>query len=62
MPGTVVAEATGCSLEDVTVLAGHSTLRRSSVGLGGDHKNLAVRDAIRIPGNCGGHPWPAPPP
>lgn len=44
--------------EDVAVLAGHPTLTRMHVGLGSDRKNLAVRDALRITGNYGGHPWP----
>ena len=44
--------------EDVAVLAGHPTLSRMHVGLGSDRKNLAVRDALRIDGNYGGHPWP----
>jgi hypothetical protein len=44
--------------EDVAVLAGHPTLTRLDVGLGSDRKNLAVRDAVRIAGSYGGHPWP----
>jgi hypothetical protein len=44
--------------EDVAVLAGHPTLTQMHVGLGSDRKNLAARDALRITGNYGGHPWP----
>jgi hypothetical protein len=44
--------------EQVTVLAGHLTLAQLDVGLGSDRKNLAVRDAVRIPGDYGGHSWP----
>jgi hypothetical protein len=46
--------------EDVAVLAGHPTLTQLDVGLGSDRKNLAVRDAVRIAGNYGGHSWPPP--
>ena len=44
--------------EEVTVLAGHPTLSAVRIGLGSDRKNLTVRDALRIPGSYGGHPWP----
>jgi hypothetical protein len=43
---------------DVAVLAGHPTIAEIRVGLGSDRKNLAVRDALRIPGWYGDHPWP----
>jgi hypothetical protein len=45
-------------LEDVAVLAEHPTLTYAHVGLGSDRKNIAVRDALRITGSYGGHPWP----
>ncbi|GAA3159187.1 hypothetical protein GCM10010531_08200 [Blastococcus jejuensis] len=44
--------------EDVAVLVGHPTLTQVHIGLGSDRKNLAVRDALRISGSYGGHPWP----
>jgi hypothetical protein len=44
--------------EDVAILAGHPTLTHVHIGLGSDRKNLAVRDALGIPGTYGGHPWP----
>jgi hypothetical protein len=44
--------------EDVAVLAGHPTLAQVHIGLGSDRKNLAVRDALRITGDYGGHTWP----
>jgi hypothetical protein len=43
---------------DVAVVAGHGRLAKVHVGLGSDRKNLAVRDALRIPGSYGGWPWP----
>jgi len=44
--------------DDVAVLAGHPTLTELHVGLGSDRKNRAARDALRIAGSYGGHPWP----
>ncbi|MGY1607672.1 hypothetical protein [Geodermatophilus sp. SYSU D00700] len=44
--------------EDVAVLASHRTLTQVHIGLGSDRKNPAVRDALRISGTYGGHPWP----
>jgi hypothetical protein len=44
--------------EAFAMLAGHPTLVSVIVGLGSDRKNLAVRDALRIPGRYGRHQWP----
>ena len=53
-----LAEMQDLHPEDVAVLTGHGTLGRLLVGLGSDRKNVAVRDALRIAGDYGGHAWP----